>query len=589
MAKKPDYSAMTRTQLNEAEAAAVAAFDEKSAGEVNAAVLAELTAMAEDINEIRAAQAAIAEVESNRDALAAMVHGKTTEAGTNEEPAADETVDGETPEVAEEPELVSASGETEPVIDAAPEPTPEPVADPEPVATTEKELVMASATTPPEPKKTDVRDVLSTGNKLNASLASASKFVPQEPDAAAPRRESVLVASADIPGFQQGGRLATMDQLTEAMHKRARALPNMSQPVVVASLQRDFEYVLNETTSLSEMESIFKAARNPEKLLTAAGGWCAPNEISYDFYNIVCEDGMVDLPTVGVRRGGLSWPISPSFGDLAGQVWSWNETQDIAAVTGTEQSGVKPCYRVPCASYTSARLACDGLCLTVGNLMDYAFPELIANHMRLLFAAQAHYTNAKIIQSLVSQSTAVQYTTPTGHGVAAPVLEAIEMQVIDYRTKFRMCEGSILEAIFPNWIYPMFRADLAKRHGMALFDVTDQMIANWFTMRGIRVQLVQDWQVGGVGQLGQSTPAEAWPATLDFLLYAAGTFVRGQGMTLDLGVVRDSTLNATNDFTAAWMEECYLVAKMGHESRLVTLPICPNGVTAEGIDFACAL
>lgn len=589
MAKKPDYSAMTRTQLNEAEAAAVAAFDEKSAGDVNAAILAELTAMADDINEIRAAQRALAEVESNRDALASMVHGRTVEAGSDEEPAADEAVDGETTEVAEEPELVSASAETETAEETAPEPTPEPVTEPEPVAaTTEKELVMASATTPPEPKKTDVRDVLSTGNKLNASLASASKFVPTEPDSTAPRRESVLVASADIPGFPQGGRLATMDSLTEAMHKRARALPDRSQPVIVASLQRDFTHTLEQTTTLKEMEAIFKAARNPE-LITAAGGWCAPNEISNDFYNIVCEDGIIDLPTVGVRRGGLSWPVSPSFGDLAGQVWTWNETQDIAAVTGTEQSGVKPCYRVPCAGYVSARLECDGLCLTVGNLMDYAFPELIANHMRLLFAAQAHYTNARIIQNLVSQSTAVTYNTPTGHGVAAPVLEAIEMQVVDYRIKYRMCEGSVLEAVFPTWVYPLFRADLAKRHGMALFDVTDQMIANWFTLRGIRVQLVQDWQVGSAGQLGQSTPAETWPANLSFLLYAAGTFVRGQGMNLDLGVVRDSTLNATNDFTAAWMEECYLIAKMGHESRLVTLPICPNGVAAENIDFGCAL
>jgi hypothetical protein len=55
------------------------------------------------------------------------------------------------------------------------------------------------------------------------------------------------------------------------------------------------------------------------------------------------------------------------------------------------------------------------------------------------------------------------------------------------------------------------------------------------------------------------------------MMYAAGTFIHGTGLTLDLGVVRDSVLNAENDFTAAWAEEAHLVAKVGHESRQYTV------------------
>jgi hypothetical protein len=58
-------------------------------------------------------------------------------------------------------------------------------------------------------------------------------------------------------------------------------------------------------------------------------------------------------------------------------------------------------------------------------------------------------------------------------------------------------------------------------------------------------------------------------------------------MTLDLGVIRDSTLNATNDYTAAWMEECYLVAKIGHESRVVTVDVCANGTTGAANMAGC--
>ncbi len=186
-------------------------------------------------------------------------------------------------------------------------------------------------------------------------------------------------------------------------------------------------------------------------------------------------------------------------------------------------------------------------------------------------------------------STSVTYT-PTGIGVAVPVLDAIEMQVMDYRIKYRMCEGSILEAVFPTWIKAEIRADLVKRTGVEnMMSVSDAQIAQWFTDRGVRVQFVADWQVGTTGLLGQSTPATSWPTSVQFLLYAAGTWLRGNGLRLDLGIIRDSTLNATNDYTASWMEECYLTAMIGHESRLVTVPICPNGATAAGITFGCTL
>lgn len=541
-----DYSALSTEELAAAEASAVASFNAIDRTEVTAEAFAEATRIASQLNAIRGEKAARVEMAGQLAELEAMVNIKAEAA----EPEAEE---------AEE-----ATGE----------------------AVAEPELVLAS-----DRPKVDVRDVISSGNKLNASLASlseASRHAPSVPPVAAPRSESVLVASADIPGFTQGGRISDMNGLVKAVTARARMLPDKSAYVPVAGLQREFKFTLSDKSTKEEVDEVFRQALNPD-VLVAAGGWCAPSEISYDFFNIICEDGLLDLPTVGITRGGLQYPTSPSFGDVSDQIWTWNETQDIAAATGTAQSGTKPCYRVDCPSYTNTRLACDGLCLTMGNLMNDAFPELVANQMRLLFAAQAHYTNNRIIGQLVTGSTAVTYSTTTGHGLAAPVLEAVEMQVEDYRIKYRMCSDAVLEAVFPTWILPMFRADLAKRLGLAEFDVTNQRVADWFSLRSVRVQFVQDWQVGTTGYLGQSSAATAWPTSVQFLLYAAGTWIRGNGMRLDLGVIRDSVLNETNDFTAAWMEECYLTARVGHESRVVTVPICPNGAVQAGITMGCSL
>jgi hypothetical protein len=66
-------------------------------------------------------------------------------------------------------------------------------------------------------------------------------------------------------------------------------------------------------------------------------------------------------------------------------------------------------------------------------------------------------------------------------------------------------------------------------------------------------------------------------------VYAAGTFLHGTGLQLDLGVIRDSVLNAENDYTAVWAEECHLIAQVGHSARKYTCGFnVSGGVGATG-------
>lgn len=447
--------------------------------------------------------------------------------------------------------------------------------------------------------RTPAEHVISSGNRLNVKLSTAQGppgAARPNPATQPPRDSTVIVASADIRGFTQGSKLGGIEYLASAIQARARTLPaTHGQPsfAPVAQLQRDqdFRWTLDDHSSPEEVYAILKEAANPEALV-AAGGWCAPSEITYDLYNIVCEDGMLDVPTTGIRRGGMRWPTSPSFGDLAAStgLWVWNETQDIAAATGTAQSGTKTCARVPCAGFNEARLDCDGICITAGNLTSDAWPEQIANFLRLVMAAHAHRVNTRLISKLVALSTAVSMGV-SGQGVAVPLLDSVELQAIDLRTKYAMCDNSTLEAVFPNWVLGLMRADLAKRKGWdspnAAFNITNAEIAAWFTQRGVSAQFVQDWQVRTAGLPGQSTAITAWPANVSYMMYPAGTWVKGNGLSLDLGVVRDSTLNATNDYTAAWSEDCWLVAQIGHESRVITVPVCANGAVGADITYTC--
>lgn len=430
--------------------------------------------------------------------------------------------------------------------------------------------------------------------KLNPSLADVQRQAPAVP---VKRKEAVLVASADIPDFAAGGRLSDIDALVAALHSRARSVPLTAKGddaprYTIASMLREHKYTLGLDSSPAQIDEVLRAAADVA-ILTAAGGWCSPSEISYDFFNIVCEDGMLDLPTVGINRGGIRFPTSPSFADVTASqaLFRWTETQDIAAVTGTAQSGVKTCGRVPCPGFNEERLACDGICLTVGNLTEDAYPESIRNFTRLLFAANAHKINRLRIQQLqgFANTPAVTGTFgATGEGLVAPILNAIALNAQDYRSRYSMCMDAVLEVLAPKWVRAAMRSDIRRRTGVVTADalaMSDATLMSLFDAENVRVQWVSDYQERTVGFPGYfvnaSTPLAftQWPSTVEFLMWAPGTVVLGQGMRLDLGIIRDSILNQTNDHTAIWTEDCWLMFKPGHEVRKILVNICADGTT----------
>jgi hypothetical protein len=444
------------------------------------------------------------------------------------------------------------------------------------------------------------RDLAEATKRATASLSDASRYAPK-PNVAKTRL--AVRASVDIPGVARGDSVADLAGMAELFHRKARTMPvtrNNPSEQLVASISNEFSHTVDDRTSPRDVEELFRhlTRQDAKEALLAAGGWCAPSEIRYDFFNIACEDGLIDLPTFGVSRGGIRFPVSPSLADVFGDApnqafggfsvpfngssipWLWTETDDEAAATGATPR--KPCIRVPCPEFEEERLECYGVCLTAGNLTDDAYPENTQNFLRLLMSAHTRAKNARFIATMASLSE----TCVTGGAFAAggpaynALVSGIALAATDYRERFGMCADDILEVVVPKWILGVIQADLARRSGTdALLSVTQAQIQAYFTDRNVRVQFVSDWQVRGAGQFGNATKMTAWPTSVSIMVYAAGTFILGNGLALDLGVVRDSTLNETNDHTAAWTEECHLIAKVGHESRCYTIAFDVAGDT----------
>ncbi len=556
---------LTPEALAAAEAALVAEFDttfgEDGSG-VDADGMARLAVLSEQITAVRGAIAT-----ATADAAANLARLADLRAGVHADPAAPEPT----------PPAPADGAPAAPAAPAAADPVPAPVLEAiaASVAGAVTRALTAAGTT-----ATLTAPAAAPGTRASLAAIAAHAPVPTPPPA---RPGLVLTASADIPGLPMGAPLSDMRALAAAVSARARNLPvsrGNGQRVPVASLTRDFRYTLGTDSTPEHIHEVLTAAADVEAM-TAAGGWCAPSEISYDFFNVVCEEGLLDLPSVGVvNRGGIRFPTSPTFADIVANspdgMWTWTEADDIAAATG---SPTKDCVRVDCPEFEEVRLDCDGLCVTAGNLVDFAYPENVANFLRLIMAARAHLTNTRIINILADDADPITMSGPSG-GFTGDLMDALDVQAADLRARYAMCTGAMVEVDLPEWAYGPLRSDWMRRTGIDNPILADAMIAEMLSVRGVRAQWLQDWQVRDTGLPGDPAgPITTWPATVDFLMYPPGTYVRGQGLRLDLGVVRDSLMNATNDHTAAWLEDCYLVARVGHGSVLVTANICVAGTT----------
>lgn len=405
---------------------------------------------------------------------------------------------------------------------------------------------------------------------------------------------------ADVPGFAADSD-ASFEDLAVALDRRlqgfnsgayaaaARAGRAMSERHSLAVVRKTFD----ERATVSSPESADAAmafAVNEKNLpggsLVAAGGWCAPSETVYDLLEGESRDGLISLPEINVTRGGIKFTKGPKFADLYAAP-SFNFTEEEAkagkylptsATDPTNKVGAKPVYNVPCTEFEEVRLSAAGLHVQANLLQQRGYPELVARTLRGALVAHEHKMSERIIASMERQSTAV--SMDSGQiGAAAPILTAIELQVEHYRYAQRLSRSTTLEAVFPYWVHGAIRTDLSRREGVDLIDINDARIDAWFRSRGVNPQFVYDWQA----LTGDASAFKAWGASLKFLLYSAGTFVKGGQDVITLDTVYDSVLLGQNDYTALFTEEGYLVAKRGHDARAVTVPLNPNGGTGTGI------
>ena len=421
--------------------------------------------------------------------------------------------------------------------------------------------------------------------------------VPETQEPSAPK--TIGFAAQGAAGYDVGKPMTTMD-MAKAVNSRlsgfnatAYALSaergaRQSERFAIARLVREFpaDLIVESEDPRTAIDAAIDQSRLTGQSLVASGGWCSPSETLYDLIDISDAANLVSLPEIQVNRGGVRHALGPDYASIFTDTgFCYTEAEDIGSLytEGTPNTvGTKPCFHVECFNFTDVRLGYCGVCVTAGMLQQRGYPEAIEVTIGAVLNAHMHRVSAAVINDLVAGSTAITWGAANMAGATAPLLTAIDMQAMHLRASNRMSDTATLEVILPTWTKSIIRADLARRLGVDLLSVSDARIAGFFADRNVNVQYVVDWQdIAATAKAAFTAP----PTSVKFLLYPAGTWVKGVTDSITLENIYDSVGLGTNDYTALFTEDPYLVLKRIADSRVVTVAVEATGNTHIGSEI----
>jgi len=385
-----------------------------------------------------------------------------------------------------------------------------------------------------------------------------------------------ITAGADIPGISAGQNLNDLDAVAEAYTKRLNTLRRVNggdgEQHIVASLTTNYpEERMLSTDALDNAAKIANVVG--AEALVASGGHAAPLEVKYDIFGFGTTVRPVrdSLPRFQADRGGIRYVTPPALSGNSGAVGVWTAANDVTPSSPTE----KAVLTVTAAAEQTASTDAITLQLQFGNLMTRAYPELVARHNELGLIRHARLAESTLLSGIAAGSTAVTSTSLIGF--ARDFLVQISRAAAAYRSRHRLEADTVLRVIAPSWVFDAMQSDLAlSMPGDGTLSVARAEIEGYLRDRNVTAVWSLDADV--FGAQGAAAMLE-FPDSFTWYLFAEGTFLFLDGGTLDLGIVRDSTLVGTNDYRM-FVETFEKVTKVGIESLAVTSTISVNGVAA---------
>jgi hypothetical protein len=329
-------------------------------------------------------------------------------------------------------------------------------------------------------------------------------------------------------------------------------------------------------------------------------GPCAPAQPDYEVPQVSGTQRPVAgyLPTVQADRGQLI-VIQPSrLSDIASSaaqgagsaVSVWTNTIDTTpgGTTKPRQTLICPANRTVSTQAILERVK-------IGNFAQRAFPEQVRAFLANVASAWARRAESELLREIDSDAQVTAVTSTQILGATADYLKVIGRAAASIRSHQRMPWDARLRLITPSWVIRFLAADIAAMHagdGLERFtQEPETFLRAALGALGVNATFTDDSANMASGNVANQLftaqnagDLENWPPTSGGVtsarvisyLFPEGTFGRADAGTLDLGVVRDSALNDTNDFEM-FSESWEVVVPKVIEAYKITSTLCETG------------
>jgi len=397
-------------------------------------------------------------------------------------------------------------------------------------------------------------------------------------------RQEFMVSTALATGMAEGSPLDSPAAVASALYKKRMSFGN-----IPAGTQEMISIATGTKTFTDDAPVVgldpqanLTALREVQHALVASGECCTPQTQLYDFFRLAqpIRDVEDAITTVQAPRGGIRYIAANCTVAGAGAV-GFYDCDDSAQVDPLVE---KPCDRVSCPEIEETLVEAITQCTIFDNLQYRTFPELIENFQE---DVAVQFTLKKQRYYLDKIDAASTHVNGIGsYGAARSLMYDLTVAAVGYRKRHHMPRGATLQVFMPDWSIDLVKADLFNDgdSGLDYMNVPDSAVIEALAVRNLDVTFYYDdpTSTEALNTLADPQavgPLNDFPLEVTSFMFAPGTFVRLDGGTLDLGLVRDHTLNKTNDF-AMFMEEWIGFAMLGCESIRIDSVVCPSGSRA---------
>lgn len=319
----------------------------------------------------------------------------------------------------------------------------------------------------------------------------------------------------------------------------------------------------------------------------AGSGFCAVPTPVHEFCETDADAGRLDLATFVMPPAGVRLPSEPDIMPIYDNLACLTEAEEIA------REDPKPCWTIECGDWIDITPCLLPLCIEVGTLTRWAFPELIDKVLAEALKKYEQFINRNNINAIANSpgTLTLDFSAMLKTGALNDIISAVLIAASQFRTKWRLDPSFPLRLVAPSFVGDVLASDGSRRaQDTEMLGLARAIIETTLAKQFIEVVWVYDYQdaqadadpAGWGGTAGGTAESGgykvAWPTTADMLLFAPDSWqeyreelVRVQGLR------QESTLLRDNKELALFIESAHATVQRCKETLLLRVPLCPAG------------